>query len=112
MAEDDLLRPLLRWEERKIWDSLTPPMIQGFLDQAAYSCEETYRCPLRVFRERQAHCFDGAIFDGLVKSPSVPLGAGLRGNPALLDKKLPFGDAGMKLLIFEKKRPFEKYLTG
>jgi len=63
MAEDDLLRPLLRREERKIWDSLTSPMkIQGFLDQAAYSCEETYRCPLRVFRERQAHCFDGAIF--------------------------------------------------
>ena len=36
MAEDDLLRPLLRREERKIWDSLTPAMkIQGFLDQAA-----------------------------------------------------------------------------
>jgi len=67
---------------------------------------------LGVFRERQAHWFDGAIFDGLVKSPSVPLGAALRGNPALLDKKPPFWDAGLKLLIFEENRPFEKYLTG
>jgi len=46
--------------------------------------------------------------DGFVKSPS----AALRFNPALLDKKLPFWDAGMKLLIFEGKSPFEKYLTG
>ena len=63
MAEDDLLRPLLRRGEWKIWDSLTSPMkIQAYLDQTAYSCEETYRCPLRVLRERKAHCFDGAIF--------------------------------------------------
>jgi hypothetical protein len=52
------------------------------------------------------------MVDGFVKSPSVPLGAGLRFNPALLDKKPPFWDAGMKLLIFEGKSPFEKYLTG
>jgi hypothetical protein len=46
--------------------------------------------------------------DGFVKSPS----AALRFNPALLDKKPPFWDAGMMLLIFEGKSPFEKYLTG
>jgi hypothetical protein len=109
MLKDDFLRPLLTRGERKIWGSLTSPMkIQGFLDQAAYSCEKTYRCPLRVFRERQAHWFDGAIFDGLVETPS----AALRGNPALLDKKPPFWDAGLKLPIFEGKRPFKKYLTG
>jgi len=28
----------------------------------AYSTEEVYRCPLRVLRERIAHCFDGALF--------------------------------------------------
>jgi hypothetical protein len=50
--------------------------------------------------------------DGLVKSPSVLLGAGLRCNPAPLDKKLHSWDAGMKLLIFEGKSLFEKYLTG
>jgi hypothetical protein len=46
--------------------------------------------------------------DGFVKSPS----AALRFNPAPLDKKLHSWDAGMKLLIFEGKNPFEKYLTG
>ena len=63
MREGDFLRSLLGREERKIWDSLTSPMkIQAFLDQTTYSWEEAYRCPLRVFRERQAHCFDGAVF--------------------------------------------------
>jgi len=46
--------------------------------------------------------------DSLVKSPS----AALRGNLAPLDKKPYSWDAGMKLLIFEGKNPFEKYLTG
>ena len=63
MTEDDLLGPLLSRGERKIWDSLTSPLkIQGFLDQATYSCEAKYRCPLRVLQEKRAHCFDGAIF--------------------------------------------------
>lgn len=48
--------------ERKILDQLTAPYkIQGFLDEFAYSVEETYRCPLRVLREGVAHCFDGAL---------------------------------------------------
>ena len=60
---DDLLRPLLTREERRIWDSLISPVkIQEFLDQAAYSCEEAYRSPFRVLREKKAHCFDGAVF--------------------------------------------------
>jgi hypothetical protein len=40
----------------------SPPKIQDFLDRTSYSTEDTYRCPLRVFRERRAHCFDGAVF--------------------------------------------------
>ena len=60
---DDLLRPLLTRAERRIWDSLTSPVkIQDFLDYTVYSGEETYRSPLRVLRERKAHCFDGAVF--------------------------------------------------
>jgi hypothetical protein len=47
------------------------------------------------------------IFDGLVKSPV----AALRCNPPL-DKRLHSWEAGMKLLIFEGKNHFEKYLTG
>lgn len=39
-----------------------PSRIQAFLDELAYSTEPIYRCPLRVLRERTAHCFDGALF--------------------------------------------------
>ena len=40
----------------------TPARIQAFLDELPYSTEHIYRCPLRVLRERVAHCFDGALF--------------------------------------------------
>jgi hypothetical protein len=40
----------------------TPEKIQAFLDDIPYSTDPIYRCPLRVLRERVAHCFDGAMF--------------------------------------------------
>ena len=53
----------LNKSERQIIARLTTPRkIQDFLDGLPYSLETTYRCPLRVFRERVAHCFDGALF--------------------------------------------------
>jgi hypothetical protein len=49
--------------EKKILGRLnTPAKIQTFLDELAYSTEGIYRCPLRVLRERVAHCYDGALF--------------------------------------------------
>jgi hypothetical protein len=49
--------------EREIINGLTDPArIQGFLDNIPYSTDDFYRCPLRVLRERTAHCFDGAMF--------------------------------------------------
>jgi len=49
--------------EREVMAQLNSPgKIQAFLDQLSYSPEETYRCPLRVLRDRTAHCFDGALF--------------------------------------------------
>ena len=49
--------------ERRIMARLTTPSrIQSFLDGLSYSTETAYRCPLRVLRERVAHCFDGALF--------------------------------------------------
>jgi hypothetical protein len=49
--------------ERQILDQLTSPIkIQNFLDDLTYSADTFYRCPLRVFRDRTAHCFDGALF--------------------------------------------------
>lgn len=50
-------------DERAIVSRLTgPAAIQAFLDSIPYSTDEFYRCPLRVLRDRTAHCFDGAMF--------------------------------------------------
>jgi hypothetical protein len=49
--------------ERQLLAGLdSPARIQAFLDSIPYSVDKFYRCPLRVLRERQAHCFDGALF--------------------------------------------------
>jgi len=49
--------------EQKLLESLDSPVkIQSFLNTLPYSEDEFYRCPLRVLRERKAHCFDGALF--------------------------------------------------
>lgn len=54
---------MLNSEERAIVNGLTRPAdIQAFLDSIPYSTDEFYRCPLRVLRDRTAHCFDGAMF--------------------------------------------------
>jgi hypothetical protein len=59
----DPFRGLLTRSEHRIVARLTSPAkIQEFLDQASYSTEDIYRCPLRVLRENRAHCFDGAVF--------------------------------------------------
>ena len=58
-----LFNQTLSKTERKLMAELNhPSRIQAFLDGLAYSTEEVYRCPLRVLRERVAHCFDGALF--------------------------------------------------
>lgn len=49
--------------ERKSLSGLdTPAHIQDYLNAIPYSDDDFYRCPLRVLRERKAHCFDGALF--------------------------------------------------
>jgi hypothetical protein len=49
-------------ERQAISTLTTPARIQAFLDELPYSTEHIYRCPLRVLREKIAHCFDGALF--------------------------------------------------
>jgi hypothetical protein len=58
----DFDRALTESEHRFISALTTPAKIQAFLDEVPYSTEHIYRCPLRVLRERIAHCFDGALF--------------------------------------------------
>jgi len=53
---------LIRSERRLVARLTTPSTIQAFLDEITYSAENTYRCPLRVMRERICNCFDGALF--------------------------------------------------
>jgi len=63
MRPENQLEQNLTGPEKKILARLnTPAKIQAFLDGLAYSTEKTYRCPLRVLRERVAHCYDGALF--------------------------------------------------
>jgi hypothetical protein len=68
--------------------------IQNFLDQLAYSSEDAYRCPLRVVREKRAHCFDGAILAA----------AALRrcGYPPIILELLPNGRDDEHLLAIYK----------
>ena len=63
MQNMELFDQKLGKNERRFMAQMnSPTKIQAFLDQLSYSREETYRCPLRVLRERTAHCFDGALF--------------------------------------------------
>lgn len=49
--------------EQQILESLNcPEKIQAFINTVPYSDDKFYRCPLRVLRDRKAHCFDGALF--------------------------------------------------
>jgi hypothetical protein len=59
----ELFHRSLTDKERGILSEATSPAgIQAFLDSIPYSTDHFYRCPLRVLRERTAHCFDGALF--------------------------------------------------
>jgi len=61
-AVKDFDRALNKYERQSLAQLTTPNKIQAFIDEIAYNTEVTYRCPLRVLRERIAHCFDGALF--------------------------------------------------
>jgi len=63
MSAVEVFEQALSHSERQVVARLTTPRdIQAFLDELPYSAEAIYRCPLRVMRERLAHCFDGALF--------------------------------------------------
>jgi len=40
----------------------SPARIQAFLANLRYSADDFYRSPGRVLKDREAHCFDGALF--------------------------------------------------
>ena len=79
--ENQFDQQLTKSERRILGRLTTPGKIQTFLDELAYSTEKTYRCPLRVLRERVAHCYDGALFAAAMLRR--------RGHPPLILEMLP-----------------------
>ena len=81
LSQEVLDKALTRVERKKLAGLTTPWKIQEFLDELAYSTDPIYRCPLRVLRDRKAHCFDGALFAAYA----------LRrvGHPALITELVP-----------------------
>lgn len=72
-----------------------PARIQAFLDEISYSTDHVYRCPLRVLRERIAHCFDGALFAAAALR--------LLGYPPLILEMVPNGRDDVHLLALYKR---------
>jgi hypothetical protein len=86
----------LTHSEKQVLDGLDSPIkIQTFLNAIPYSEDEFYRCPLRVLRERKAHCFDGALFAAMA----------LRriGQPASILELIPNGRDDDHLLALYKR---------
>jgi hypothetical protein len=82
--------------ERKLLDELDLPIkIQNFLDTVPYSADEFYRCPLRVLRERKAHCFDGALFAAMALRRN--------GYPPLILELIPNGRDDDHILALFKR---------
>ena len=85
----------LNKKELDIISNLTSPVkIQAFLDSIPYSAEDIYRCPLRVLRDRKAHCFDGAMFAAAALRR-------LRHPPLILDL-LPHNDDDHLLALYQR----------
>jgi hypothetical protein len=57
---------LTRAERGLVSGLVNPAQVQAFLDSIPYSADDFYRSPLRVLRDRTAHCFDGAVFAAAV----------------------------------------------
>jgi hypothetical protein len=87
---------LLSPAERKFLDGLNSPFkVQAFLNAISYSTDEFYRCPLRVLRERVAHCFDGATF--------ATMALRRLGEPPLILEIIPNGRDDDHLLALFKR---------
>ena len=90
----ELFAALTAAEKRALSTLTTPQRIQAYLDETPYSTEPIYRAPLRVVRERRAHCFDGACF-------AAALLMRLGHAPRLIDM-LPWDDDDHVIAVFKR----------
>ena len=66
MENINIFESQLNSTQLKLFRNLRKPVeIQTFLDGIPYVAEELDRSPLRVMKDRQAHCLDGGIFAAL-----------------------------------------------
>lgn len=91
---DDWLTHLTPTQRKELRALKTPMDIQAYLDATPYSTEPIYRAPLRVVRERRAHCFDGACF-----AAAMLMRLGHR--PLLVDM-LPWDDDDHVIALFKR----------
>jgi hypothetical protein len=81
-------------QRRELQALKAPEHIQSYLDATPYSSEAIYRAPLRVVRDRRAHCFDGACFAAALLSR-------LGHRPLLVDM-LPWDDDDHVIAVFKR----------
>lgn len=97
-APHDEPAQLIARRRRSLSALSTPQQIQAFLNQTLYSTEPIYRAPLRVIRERRAHCFDGACF-----AAAMLMRLGHR--PLRVDM-LPWDDDDPMIAVFKRRACF------
>lgn len=54
--------PWTKQEERFLRTLRRPHLVQEYLDQIPYRCEDEFPPPTKVLRDGKAHCYDGAMF--------------------------------------------------
>ena len=89
-----LLEAVSAGQRRQLLALESAALIQAYLDETPYSTEPIYRAPLRVVRDRKAHCFDGACF-------AAAMLARLGHRPLLVDM-LPWDDDDHVIAVFKR----------
>ncbi len=72
----------------------TPAKIQDMLDRIPYRTEDISCCPLSVFNDGKANCFDGALLAAAC--------LGLLGYPPVIVEMIPWNDDDHILAIFKR----------
>jgi len=72
--------------------------IQAFLDSVPYRPEDENYCPVSIFRDGKAHCFDGGLFAAACLR--------LIGHPPVIVQMIPWHDDDHILAIYKRNGRF------
>jgi hypothetical protein len=76
----------------------SPAKIQSFLDSVPYRPEDENYCPVSIFRDGKAHCFDGGLFAAACLR--------LLGHPPVIVQMIPWNDDDHILAIYKRGKCF------